>query len=170
MSFSNATAEITHDGDQVKLVISCNYPANFTQNTGELVWDIVSDFSNVKTIFPVLLKNILTYPDQTEFRIGTIRDMTFGDGKTPVQNPSYATEKLMALDKGNRSLTYISVAPSTNNVTDYQGVMQVIGDNACTLIWTVTYIQRPYDSGYSNSMVGLFISGENQIGTVLGFE
>ncbi|PHR29277.1 MAG: hypothetical protein COA38_11530 [Fluviicola sp.] len=170
MGYSNAKAEIFHDGDHVKLIISCDYPAQSNQNTAEQVWDIVSDFSNVKTIFPVLLKNILTYPDQTEYRIGTIRDMTFGDGKTPVQNPSYATEKLTALDKENRSLTYISVAPSSNNVTDYKGVMQVVGDNECTLIWTVTYIQNPYDPNYSNNMTGLFISGENQIGTVLGFE
>ncbi|MDG1332821.1 MAG: ferritin-like domain-containing protein [Crocinitomicaceae bacterium] len=168
MSFSNATSEIHHDGNKVTLIISCDYPAGTNFNTADKVWDIVADFSNVKTIFPVLLTNTLTYPDQTESRIGTVRDMKFGDGQTPVKNYSHAAEKLTALDHENRSLTYISVAPETDNVTDYQGVMKVVGDNKCTLTWTVTYVQTPYDPKHSANMVGLFIAGENQIGTVLG--
>ena len=155
------TSAINYTGDNhVEMIISCTYPSGETKNTADQVWDIVADFSNVKTIFPTLLRNYLSYPDQTQKRVGTIRDMTFGG------NPiSTAIEKLTAVDYPGRSLTYISLAGLP--VTNYSGVMSVLGDNRCTLTWTVNYDQKPIDKDLAKGLAKLFVTGEKEIGKVL---
>ena len=147
------------DKDHVTIVVTKDYPAS-SENTAAQVWGIVADFSNVKTIFPSLLRNYLTYPDETQNRVGTIRDMTFG-GKSL----SVAIEQLKAIDDEKRSLTYISLAGLP--VTNYISVIKVSGDNACTLSWTIDYDQQPLNKEFAKGLAQLFVEGENEIAKVL---
>ncbi len=144
----------------VTIVVACNYPAKKKGNTAQLVWDIVSDFSSIKTIFPLVVRNYITYPDSKNTEIGTIRDMTFGG-----TNLEIGIEKLTKLDNKKRSLTYISLEGLP--VKDYKGKMKVRGKNACTLIWTITYNKMPVDKKFATKMAGLFVNGENEIGKVV---
>jgi len=155
------TTKITYKRNHVRMVISCDYPAGTVKNTADRVWAIIADFSNVKTIFPSVLRNYLTYPGDTEKRVGTIRDMTFaGD---PL---SIGIEQLVSLNDKNRVLKYVSLGGLP--VTDYKAVMKVIGDNECTLSWTVNYDQKKVDKGLAKILASIFAGGEVEIGKVLG--
>ena len=147
----------------VKIVISCNYPANKSCNTAQKVWDIISDFSAIKTIFPLIIRNYITYPDDKQTEVGTIRDMTFGGKKLAI-----GIEKLTKIDHTKRSLTYISMEGLP--VSNYVGTMKVKGKNACTLVWTITYDQQPIDKKFAVFLSGLFVNGETEIGKVIGFK
>jgi hypothetical protein len=155
-------AKITYKkGGHVKIVITCDYPANKSYNTAQRVWDIVSDFSGIKTVFPLIVRNYMTYPDDKQTEVGTIRDMTFGGKKLTI-----GIEQLTKIDKKKRSITYISMYGLP--VSNYVGTMKVSGKNACTLIWTITYDQLPIDKKFANFMAGLFVNGEMEIGRVIG--
>ena len=159
---TNPKTKITcKKGGHVKIVISCDYPANKSSNTAQKVWDIVSDFSAIKTIFPLIIRNYITYPDDKQTEVGTIRDMTFG-GK----NLAIGIEKLTKMNHPKRSLTYISLDGLP--VSNYVGKMKVKGKNACTLVWTITYDQQPVDKKFAVFMSGLFVNGEKEIGKVIG--
>lgn len=155
---STPKSKITYTPGHVEMVITCEYEANKFNNTAKRVWDIIADFSNVKIFFPTLIRNYLTYPDDTTNLVGTIRDMTFGGSSLSV-----AIEKLTKLDNEKRSLTYISL----DGFKNYEGVITVEGENACTLTWTVNYDQDPVDKSTAEVFAGLFESAETEIGKVL---
>jgi len=158
---SNPKTKITcKKSGNVEIIITCDYPAKKHGNTANQVWDIVSDFSSIKTIFPLVVRNYITYPDSKNTQVGTIRDMTFGGGKLEI-----GIEKLIKLDEKKRSLTYISMEGLP--VKNYVGKMKVKGKNACTLIWTITYNKLPVDKKFAVKMAGLFVNGEKQIGRVV---
>jgi len=156
--------KISYKGkEHVKLVITCKYPASKSGNTANEVWNIVLDFTNIKTIFPTIVRNYVTYPDTTQKKIGTIRDMTFG-GKTL----SIGIEKLTKISEKKRTLAYTSLDGLP--VTNYLGVMSVKGSNACTLTWTITYDQSPIDKKFAKFLTGLFVKGEIEIAKVIGLK
>jgi hypothetical protein len=152
--------KITYKGNHVRMVISCEYPAGTDKNTADAVWAIVSNFTDIKVIFPTILRNYITYPDGTDKQLHTIRDMTFaGD---PL---SIGIEQLVRLNDKKRILAYVSLGGLP--VTNYRAVMRVKGDNACTLSWSVNYDQETVDKGFAKILAGIFAGGEKQIGTVV---
>ena len=153
--------KIRISGNKVKMVISCAYPAQKNRNTADEVWAIVSDFPNVKTIFPTLIRNYITYPDDTQERVGTIRDMTFAGNP-----PSIGIEKLLSLNDSKRTLQYTSLEGLP--VSNYLGTMKVTGMNQCTLTWTISYTQKPPQKKFAKFLAGLFASGEKEIANVIG--
>lgn len=156
--------KITYSGkNHVKIVITCNYPASNCGNTADDVWNIVADFASIKTIFPSIIRNYITYPDAKQTKLGTIRDMTFG-GDTI----SIGIEKLTQLDTKKRSLSYISMEGLP--VSNYLGVMKVTGKNACKLTWTISYDQKPVVKKFAKFLAGLFVQGEIEIGKVIGIK
>jgi hypothetical protein len=148
-------------GRHVKIVVTCNYSQKKIGNAAQEVWEIVSDFSSIKKIFPLIVRNYITYPDDQSTQLGTIRDMTFGGKQLQI-----GIEKLTAYNEKKRSLTYISMEGLP--VTNYVGTMKVKGKNACQLIWTITYDQQPLVKKFAEQMAGLFVNGANEIGRLIG--
>ena len=144
--------------------MSRHYPAGVPP-TGPRVWAIVANFGSLKTIFPSLVRIYVTYPDAKEGAVGTLRDMTF-----VVPNPyplSGGIERLVELHEQAHRLKYISLAGLP--VTDYQSVMEVVGEDACTLTWTSTFTSTrdPELKGFPEILAGILAGGADQIATAL---
>lgn len=159
-----ATSEIRRDGDTTTIRVSRHYPAG-APPTGPRVWGIVANFGGLKTIFPSLVRVYVTYPDANDTVVGTLRDMTF-----IVPNPyplSGGIEKLVELDEQAYRLKYISLEGLP--VSNYQSVMAVAGDDACTLTWTSTFatIKDPGLQGFPEILAGILAGGADQIATAL---
>ena len=156
---SKATSKITVENGVTTVRVSRNYPAG-SPPTAERVWAIVSDFAGLKKIFPSLVRVYVTYPSATETVIDTVRDMTFltPDPKNPL---AFGVEQLVAIDDKTRQLTYRSVLGLPTK--DYSSVMQVTGENACTLNWTSTYVDNGGGSGFADSLAQILAGGADQI-------
>lgn len=156
-----ATSEIRRDGDTTTIRVSRHYRAG-APPTGPLVWAIVANFAGLKTIFPSLVRIYVTYPDANETAVGTLRDMTF-----IVPNPyplSAGIEQLVELDEQAHRLKYISL--SGLPVKDYQSVMEVVGENACTLTWTSTFTDPEFPD-FPKILAGILAGGADQIAAAL---
>ncbi len=148
------------------------YPAG-KGRTADLVWQIVSDFGGVKTLFPTLLSVYNTYADNTASQLNMIRVMSYAppDAQKPLSstNPlAGGIEQLVAFDAVKRYLTYTSL--SGLPLKNYRSVMQVSGKNACTLDWTSTFEVDPKDSGqvgFISVLVSILAGGANQVATAL---
>lgn len=160
----NATSEISRDGNTTTVRVTRDYRAGVPP-TGPLVWAIVANFGGLKTIFPSLVRIYVTYPDSTAGAVGTLRDMTF---IVPGPNPlSGGIERLVELDEQAHRLKYISL--SGLPVTGYQSVMEVVGEDACTLTWTSTFTLPgdPEVKGFPEILAGILSRGADQIATAL---
>ena len=135
---SKASSKVTTENGVTTVHVSRDYPGG-TPPIAPCVWGIVSDFGGLKTIFPNLVRVYLTYPDAKETRVGTLRDMTFlnPNSEYPL---SGGNEQLVKRDEDARGIRYISLQGLP--VTDYESVMQVTGEDACTLNWTSTIASR----------------------------
>lgn len=159
---SKAICQITNNGRFTTVRVMREYPAGVPP-TAQRVWEIVSDFGGLKTIFPSLVRVYLTYPDATTNSLLMVRDITFAG------NPlAYGVEQLIELDDQARRLSYISVLGLP--VRDYRSVMEVRGKNACQLTWTATFKPNPGQEGIADALAQTLTSGANQIATVLGLD
>lgn len=160
---SKATFKTTVDSGITTVRVSRDYPAG-TDPTARRVWAVVSDFAGLKKIFPSLVRIYVTYPTATATLIGTVRDMTFAtpDPKNPL---ALGVEQLVEVDEKSRRLTYTSALglPTKN----YSSVMEVTGDNACTLTWTSTYVDDGGGAGFADSLAHILAGGADQIATEL---
>lgn len=166
-----ATHEATTDaGGETKVVVRRHYPAGLEPPAAYLVWQIVSDFSGIKTIFPSLLSVYVIYPDTTSKTIEMIRHMTFAppDPTQPVspQN-SLATgvEKLVEHEDRARRIAYTAVLGLP--VIDYHSEMKVEGTDGALLTWTSTFKTLPGQEGMTDVIAGILKSGADQIATAL---
>ena len=94
--------------------------------------------------------------------------MTFAppDPKSPLseQNPLLlGIEQLVELKP--RRLTYIALAGLP--VTDYRSVMELSGEDACTLTWTSSFVPDAGQEGFAQTLGGLLARGADQIATAL---
>lgn len=147
-----------------------DYPAGKPTPTAQRVWQIVADFGGTKTMYPSCLSIYLTYPDNTDAAINTVRHMTFAppDPKNPLsaKNPlPFGIEQLIELDAQARRLTYISALGMP--VKDYRSVMEVTGDNACRLTWTSSFTVDKKNEGFVETLAQILAAGANQIAQVL---
>ena len=163
-----ATYEISCKAGTTTVCASRDYPP-IAPPTAQRVWEIVADFGRLKTILPSLVRIYLTYPDAKETAIGTVRDMTFviPNSENPLSN---GIEKLVELDEQARRLEYISLTGLP--VTDYQSVMEVAGEDACTLTWTSTFklIAGQEASDFPEVLGGVLAGGADQIAKALSLE
>ena len=166
---SKAKSTITSEADTTTVCVKRNYAAGVEPTTAQRVWEIVSDFGGIRTIFPSLVRNLLTYPDATGTVIGMVRDMTFiiPNSSNPL---STSIEQLIQLDPESHRLTYIAVLGLP--VTNYQSAMEVTGDEACTLTWTSTFKPNQDESGkaFAKILAGILTGGADQIATVLSLD
>jgi hypothetical protein len=150
--------------------VTCEYPAGKPTPTAQRVWQIVSDFGGTKTMYPSCLSVYLTYPDNTDAALNTVRHMTFAppDAKNPLSatNPlPFGIEQLIELDAHARRLTYISALGMP--VKNYKSVMEVTGDNACRLTWTSSFTVDKKNQGFVETLAQILAAGANQIAQVL---
>jgi hypothetical protein len=162
-----ATSEISRNGATTTVRVTRRYPAGVPP-TGPRVWAIAANFGGLKTIFPNLVRVYVTYPDAKDSTIGTLRDMTFVvPGPYPLAG---GIEQLVELDDRARRLKYVSLAGLP--VGDYASVMEVAGEDACTLTWTSTFTwtggQGPPD--FPTIMAGILAGGADQIAAALGLD
>lgn len=148
-----------------------DYPAGVPPTTAQRVWQIVSDFAGVKTIYPSLLSIYLTYPGPTDALINTVRYVTFTppDARSPLSadNPlPFAVEQLVELDPSVRRLAYVWVLGLP--VKNYRSVVEVTGDDACQLTWTSSFTTDPNQEKFPGFLAGILTDGTNRIATILG--
>ena len=160
---SKATFKITRDSDTTVVHVTRDYPAG-TYPTAQRVWEVVSDFAGIKKIFPSLVRLYVTYPAATPTAIGTVRDMAFAI-PDPTNPLAFGVEQLVELDQASRRLTYKSVLGLPTK--SYSSVMEVKGDNSCTLNWTSTYIDDGGGQAFADSLAQLLTSGADQIAVAL---
>ena len=149
-----------------------DFPTGVLPTTAERVWQIVSDFGGVKTIYPTLLSIHLIYPEPTDTLINTVRHVTFTppDPGRPLSadNPlPFAVEQLVELDQSARRLAYIWVLGLP--VKNYRSVVEVTGDDACRLTWTSSFTTDPNQEQFPGVLADILTGGINQIATILGF-
>ena len=162
---AKAKSKVTVESGVTTISVTRDYPAG-EQATAPRVWEIISDFSGLKKIFPNLLRVYVTYPDDSSSVIGTVRDMTFSPSSSDHMYPlPVGIEKLVELNEKSRRLQYISVLGLP--AKDYASVMQVTGENACTLSWVSTYRDDGGGAGFANVLAGILVSGADQIAKVL---
>ena len=162
---AKAKSKVTVESGVTTISVTRDYPAG-EQATAPHVWEIISDFSGLKKIFPNLLRVYVTYPDDSSSVIGTVRDMTFSPSSSDHMYPlPVGIEKLVELNEKSRRLQYISVLGLP--AKDYASVMQVTGENACTLSWVSTYRDDGGGAGFANALAGILVSGADQIAKVL---
>ena len=162
---AKAKSKVTVESGVTTISVTRDYPAG-EQATAPHVWEIISDFSGLKKIFPNLLRVYVTYPDDSSSVIGTVRDMTFSPSSSDHMYPlPVGIEKLVELNEKSRRLQYISVLGLP--AKDYASVMQVTGENACTLSWVSTYRDDGGGSDFANALAGILVSGADQIAKVL---
>jgi hypothetical protein len=160
---SKAKFKITHKSGTTVVDVTRDYPAG-TYPTAQRVWEVVSDFAGLKKIFPSLVRLYVTYPAATSTAIGTVRDMTFAIPDTT--NPlAFGVEQLVELNHESRRLTYRSVLGLPTK--SYSSVMEVKGDNSCTLHWTSTYIDDGGGAAFADSLAHLLTGGADQIAVAL---
>jgi polyketide cyclase/dehydrase/lipid transport protein len=150
-----------------------DFPAGVLPTTAQRVWEIVSDFGGVKTIYPSLLSIYLTYPEPTDTLINTVRHVTFtppvAGSPLSADNPlPFAVEQLVELDPAARRLAYIWVLGLP--VKNYHSVVEVTGEDACRLTWTSTFTTDPNQEKFPEILADILTRGINQIATVLGLE
>ena len=160
---SKATFNITTDGGVTTVHVSRDYPGAELP-TAPRVWEIVSDYGALKKVFPSLVRVTVNYPDDQTTAINTSRDMTF---QTP-NGASVGIEQLVELDEENRWLKYISVLGLP--VTNYESVMEVSGDNACTLNWTSTFTPNQGNEDFAKTLAFILSGGADQIAAALGLD
>ena len=167
----NAHYEITSEADGATTVcVRRDYPAGVPTTTCQRVWEIVADFGGLKTIFPDLLRVYLTYPDATGAAINTVRNLTFAppDPKSPLSAENslpIGIEQLVELDEKARRLVYISVLGLP--VKNYRSVMEVTGEDACTLTWASSFTPNAGQEWIAETLAKILAAGANQIATAL---
>jgi hypothetical protein len=166
--------EIISEADATtKVRLSRDYSAGVSPTTSQRVWEIAADFGGIKTIFPSVLRVNLTFPDATTTAVNTVRAMTFAppDPTSPLSQTnslSFGVEQLVDLNTQQRRLTYISVLGLP--VRDYRSVMEVKGEDACTLNWTSTFASNPGQDGFADILATILAAGANQIAKALSLE
>ncbi|MEU4895745.1 SRPBCC family protein [Streptomyces sp. NPDC044780] len=83
----------------------------------DTVWHTLRDFGGLAAWQPAVARGVLR-PDDAPDRIGGVRTLLMADGGTVV-------ETLVALDDGERSLTY-DIVSSPYPVRDYRATMRVL--------------------------------------------
>ncbi len=172
MPDASAHSEVIMNSDGTTTVrITRNYAARAAPTTAARVWQIVSNFGGIKTIFPSLLRVYLTYPDSNDTQVGTVRDMAFAPANneqplSPMNPLSLGIEQLVSLDCDERQLEYVSVLGLP--VTGYKSTMQVTGEDACRLTWTSTFTPNPDSGDIAQVLAGILASGADQIAKVIG--
>lgn len=156
-----------------RVIVSRDYRAGLVPSTSERVWQLVSDFTGVKVLFPSLLSVYVTYPNPTDAKVGTVRHMSFAplDPTTPLSstNPLAAgIETLVELNLEARRVTYTSSLGLP--VSNYRSTMEVTGADACRLTWVSSFEVSPGDEGVAEVIAGILVSGANQIATELGLD
>ena len=146
------------------------YAAGLAPTTAERVWQIVSDFAGIKTIFPSLLSVNVTYPDATENRLNTVRYMTFAppDGNKPLSasNPlALGVEELVEIRPEARRLAYTSVLGLP--VSDYRSEMRVEGDDGCSLHWISSFRAHADNPEFAKVLAAILANGANEIAAAL---
>lgn len=150
-----------------------DYPAGLKPTTAQRVWQITADFGGVKTIFPSMLGVYISYPDTLGTAKNMTRCMTFAppDPNSPLSAKNalaFGVEQLVEINEKARCLTYISVLGMP--VENYRSTMQVTGDDACRLTWTSTFTIDPKKKKFVKTLVGILVSGAEQIAVALGLE
>lgn len=162
---SKAKSKITLQSGGTTIRVTRDFPAG-DQATAPRVWEIIADFAGLKKIFPNLLRIYVTYPDDTGTVIGTVRDMTFAPSSPDNLYPlPMGVEQLVEINDKSRRLKYTSALGLP--VKDYVSVMEVTGDNACTLTWTSTYLDNGGGPEFANVLAGILASGADQIAKTL---
>lgn len=172
MADACSSIEVGDDGATTVRVTRV-YAGGLPPTTAQRVWDIASDFGGVKTIFPLLVRVNIAYPDNGTTRIGQIRDMSFAppDPTKPMSpdNPlAGGIEQLVQLDDSARRLAYTSL--SGMPLTGYMSTMEVFGDDECELVWTSRFTLNPGAEGFDKIITGILTGGANQIAVALGVD
>jgi hypothetical protein len=171
---SAANYEIKIDAEGTSIVQAWrDYPAGVPPTTAQRVWSIVANFGGIKTIFPDVLSVYLTYPDNTDAAINTVRYITFTppNSQNPLssKNPlPFSVEQLLELDGQARRLVYTSTLGMP--VKNYRSVMEVNGEDACQLIWTSSFTMDTDQEGFVDSLAMILANGTNRIAMILGLE
>ena len=159
------TIDVESDG-HTTIQVQRNYDGGTLPNTAQRVWEMVSDFGGVKTMFPNLVRMYLTYPDDSGSALHTVRSLTFATPNNPENPLAFVVEELVELDDQARRLAYTMALGLP--VKEYRAVMEVTGLDACRLTWTSTYIAGPEQEWVAKMMAEILSGGANQIATALG--